>query len=302
MTTTGIIYNIQRFALQCGAGIRTLVSFKGCALHCPWCQDPEARRQAPELAYYAHRCIACGVCARVCPNHAVQLKVGEPHILRDRCVICGKCVDACVSAALVLTGARMSVAQVMVEVRKDRAYYEKTGGGLSISGGEPLQQADFLEGLLSAAREEGIPACLATSGYADHDVLERIQPLVSCFLYDYKATGLDYQSLCGIDEGVVLTNLDYLYHQGKNIVLRCPLVPGVNDTSEHLEAIARLDREYPDLRAIELRPYRSVDSAKFERYGYTDPLPGLKPPDAATRQGWLDTLEKLGCTRAKLVN
>lgn len=298
---SGIVFDIQRFVLHDGPGIRTVVSFKGCPLRCPWCHNPEARRSEQELAYLVNRCISCGVCSRVCPNHAVKFFADQSHIiLRDRCVICGRCVDACVSRALVLTGQKMSVEQVMVEVRKDRLHYEKTGGGLTISGGEPTMQIDFLAAVLQAARDEGINTCVQTNGCAPQEDYRRIAPLTDYFLYDYKATGLAYQEMVGIDEAVILENLEFLYEQGANITLRCPLIPGVNDVMEHLEAIAGLDRKYPALRGIEILPYHNIYTSKFERYGYINPLPNQPAASESDRQRWISALTALGCTRVQL--
>lgn len=295
--TTGIIFDIRRFSLRDGPGIRTTVFFKGCPLHCPWCHNPEARRNVPELAYYAHRCISCGVCARVCPNNAVQIKIGEPHILRDRCVICGKCAGSCVSGALVLTGERMTVEQVMAQVRKDRNHYDKTSGGLSISGGEPLQQIDFLVELLASARAEGIHTCVETNGFDAQEDFERILPFTNLLLFDYKATGPEYASLIGVEESVILDNLDFLYRRTHNIILRCPLVPGVNDSAEHLAAIAGLDRAYPDLLGIELLPFQNSYISKFELYGYTNPMPGLRAATGEDCYAWRSMLESFGAQR-----
>lgn len=297
----GIVFDIQRFTQNNGPGIRTMVLFKGCPLHCPWCLNPEARRGEPELAYLVNRCIACGVCARVCPNHAVQLEAGQPHILRDRCLVCGNCVDACVSRALVLTGIEMTVEEVLVEVRKDQAYYQKTGGGLTVSGGEPTNQIEFLVALLEAARSEGIHTCVETNGCANQQAFEQILPHTDLFLYDYKATGQAYQDLIGVPEELILENLDFLYRRGAKIVLRCPLVPGINDSPEHLQAIARLEREYPELVGIEILPYQNSYTSKFERYGYDNPLPNQPPVQERDRQYWLSAFERMEARRISIL-
>lgn len=298
---SGIVIDVQRFALKDGPGIRTVVSLKGCPLHCPWCHNPEARRPIPELAHLEYRCIACGVCARVCPNHAVKLEAGQPVILRDRCVVCGNCVDACVSRALILTGMRLSVEAVMEDVRKDAAYYRKLGGGLTVSGGEPLEQVDFLVELLRGAKAEGIETCVETSGCASREHLARIIPFTDLFLFDYKATGSDYRELVGVEEQVILDNLDFLYQQGAKIILRCPLVPGINDGLAHLEAIARLSAAYPNLVAIEVLPYHNSYTSKFERYGYTNPLPNQQPASEEDCQRWQTELDRLGCRPVTVV-
>lgn len=296
--STGVVFDIQRFARRNGPGIRTVVYFKGCPLHCPWCHNPEAQRSDRELAYLENRCISCGVCSRVCPNQAVKFKAGEMHIiLRDRCLICGNCVDACVSNALVMTGHEMTVEEVMVEARKDQVHYTRSGGGLTVSGGEPTQQIEFLADLLEKARSEGIHTCIETSGCAPRESFERILPLTDLFLYDYKATGSAYRDLVGVDEAVILENLEFLYRSGAKIGLRFPLVPGVNDTPIHLDALARLERAYPGLNGIWITPYQNSYTSKFERYGYKNPLPGQRAATADDREGWLAALAQRGSRR-----
>jgi pyruvate formate lyase activating enzyme len=296
--STGIVFDIQRFAQRNGPGIRTAVFLKGCPLHCPWCHNPEAQRHDPELAYLVYRCISCGVCSRVCPNHAVKFLTGESHIiLRDRCVICGNCVDACVSDALVLTGREMSVEEVMVEARKDVAHYPGSGGGLTISGGEPTQQMDFLVDLLKAAKGEGIHTCVETSGCAPQESFARILPLTDIFLYDYKATGAAYRDLVGVDEALILENLRFLYTSGARVIMRFPLVPGVNDGAEHLDAMAHLERAYPDLAAMHILPYHNTYTSKFERYGYINPLPNQLPAVDSDKARWMKELALRGSQR-----
>jgi len=298
----GVVFDIQRFAHHNGPGIRTAVFLKGCPLHCPWCHNPEAQRRDRELAYLENRCISCGVCSRVCPNQAVKFIKSEMHIiLRDRCVICGNCVDACVSRALVLTGSEMTVEEVMVEVRKDSIHYQRSGGGLTVSGGEPTQQLDFLVALLQSAKAEGIHTCVETSGYAPREAFERILPLTDLFLYDYKATGPAYQDLVGVDEAVILENLEFLYRRGAKLNLRFPLVPGVNDTPDHMDALARLERVYPDLVGLQIMPYHNTYTSKFERYGYNNPLPGQRAASSNDCEGWLAALEQRGSRRINIL-
>jgi pyruvate formate lyase activating enzyme len=195
----------------------------------------------------------------------------------------------------------MSVAAVMGEVERDMAYYRRSRGGLTLSGGEPLAQLDFACALLAAAKGLGIHTCLDTSGLAPRRHVAAIADVVDLFLYDYKATDSgQHRELTGAPNELILDNLDYLYRRGAAIVLRCPLVPGVNDSAEHLAGIAALSGRYPRLAGVEIMAYHSLGRDKASRLGYDDPLAGLPSAGEATTAGWLEALRRLGCERARL--
>jgi pyruvate formate lyase activating enzyme len=184
---------------------------------------------------------------------------------------------------------------------RDQPFYEQSGGGLTVSGGEPMLQSEFTLELLQAARTAGIHTCLDTCGWASQRAYEQVLPFVDLFLFDYKAPDAEtHKKLTGVSNDLILANLDFLYNQGTKIRLRCPLVPDVNDSPEHLEGIAALNRHYPGLDGIDLMPYHNIGNAKYERYGLENPLPGLKTTEDATKQAWVDTLHALGCEMATL--
>jgi glycyl-radical enzyme activating protein len=297
----GIVFDIQRCALNDGPGIRTAVFLKGCRLHCLWCHNPESRKADPEPFFTRRKCAYCGLCQAVCPNRCHE--VGDAgHVIDWKpCSVCGQCVAACPHRALEIKGAAMTVESVLKIVLADLPYYKNSGGGATLSGGEPLVQFGFTRALLSQCKKEGIHTCLETCGYVPEAALMEVLPLVDLFLYDYKATGPDHQRLTGVDNQRILSNLERLLDAGGAVILRCPLIPGVNDTDEHLAAIARMERRYPSLRGIEILPYHNFGSLKSEALGEKPAMEFL--PNAAEEQkiAWLKKLRRHGSKKARLL-
>lgn len=232
---------------------------------------------------------------KICSNGVHEI-TKDGHVLdRESCTACGRCVAACPAQALEIKGRPMTVAQVVDEVEKDADYYRASGGGLTLSGGEPMAQPDFANALALEARRRNIHTVLETSGMAPADRYRQIQPSIDLFLFDYKGTdsGL-HAAHTGVTNVLILENLDMLYRAGTRILLRCPLVPGVNDGDAHLQGIAALNRRYPDLIGIELMPYHHMGNEKARRIGA--PVRLVQPnTDATTKIGWLTRLAKLGC-------
>lgn len=297
----GLVFDIQRFALHDGPGIRTTVFLKGCPLRCLWCHNPESQSVAPQLAYDASRCTHCGACEAACPNGAHRMVDGRHVWDPARCDCNGACVAACDAGALRLIGTRMTVAQVMDEVLRDVPYYRRSGGGLTVSGGEPMAQFAFTLALLRTARAAGLHTCLDTSGFTSRTRLEAVLPYVDLFLYDYKATDAGvHQRVTGASNARVLSNLDLLYRHGARIRLRCPLVAGVNDAPEHLAGIAALSERYPDLDGVDVMPYHDMGRNKSAHVGLVNDLQGVPTTDEATKTRWIERLHDLGCTCARL--
>jgi pyruvate formate lyase activating enzyme len=293
----GQVFDIQRFSLHDGPGIRTTVFLKGCPLRCLWCHNPESRSPRPQLAFFAERCSSCGACAAACRRQAHRLAEGRHALDRDACAACGRCAEVCAFDALRLVGREWDAAEVLAVVERDQAYYASSGGGLTISGGEPLLQAPFTRTLLEGARQRGIHTCLETCGAAPWSAFETIHGHVDLVLFDLKATEEEeHRRLTGVAPLPILSNLERLLAVGVAARLRCPLVPGLNDGDTHLRAIAAIARRHPGL-VVEVLPYHDTARHKHARYGSRDPLPGLASAGEAERLRWCETLRALGCTR-----
>jgi pyruvate formate lyase activating enzyme len=299
MDQTGLIFDIQRTSLNDGPGIRTTVFFKGCPLKCLWCHNPESISFKPQISFNEERCVNCLSCVEACENGAQQAVRGSHHMDHALCAVCGSCLPVCSHEALKMIGEVWSVGQIMAEVERDLDYYANSGGGITLSGGEPMGQLDFALAILRACKERGIHTCVDTSGFAPQRKYGAILPFTDLFLFDYKATDrAAHQNLTGFPNDRILANLEYLYNHGSAIILRCPLVPGVNDTHEHLDGIARIGRKYPDLRGIELMAYHDFGKDKRLRIGQEYLLKGVQTADEMAKQGWLKTLAALGCEKA----
>ena len=263
----GLVFNIQRFSLHDGPGIRTAVFMKGCPLRCLWCHNPEGFYGIPELEYNPTKCIGCGRCS-VCPSGCHVTRDGVHLFERERCVRCFMCVDVCPAGAILQAGREYTVDEVMKTVESDRAYYDNSGGGLTLSGGEPLLQPEFSKAILESAKEKGFNTAIETSGYAPSEVIKDISPLVDLFLYDVKLTNdADHKRFTGVGRDLIISNLRLLNEEKKQIVLRCPIIPGVNDNDLHFDAIASLANELDSVKRIDIEPYHDLGTAKYEKFG-----------------------------------
>lgn len=282
----GMIFDIGRFALRDGPGIRTTVFLKGCPLHCLWCHNPESRSGRPEIFFRPEQCLGCGRCIAVCPRQCHRLIDGSRRFHRESCNGCGRCAAECHSGALECVGRKMSVEKVIAEVLKDKLFYERSGGGITLSGGEPLAQFEFTAALLRAAGGHNLHTCLETSGFAPSAEIMRLVPSVDLWLWDVKARPEDHPRLTGVPAGPILENLHRLDRAGGNIILRCPLIPGVNDCVEHLTGIGKLANSLRNVREIQLEPYHALGEGKRARLGRPE-VAGMHPPSPATLSEWL---------------
>jgi pyruvate formate lyase activating enzyme len=268
--TEGVIFDIQRYSIHDGPGIRTVVFLKGCPLRCEWCSNPEGRNPVPELEFFASRCERCGRCVEVCPREAVNRALDSaPAEKLDRraCDLCGVCVEACLSSALVLSGRRVTVEEVMVEVKKDLAFYRRSGGGVTLSGGDPLAQPSFARTLLERCGEANIHTAIETCGHAPEQVFRQVVEPSDLVLYDLKhADPMEHQRLTGASNTVVLRNLRVLVGMGKPIVARLPLIPGQNDGEANLREIGTLLSGL-GIREVHLMPFHQLGKDKYQRLG-----------------------------------
>ncbi len=285
----GRIFDIQRFSIHDGPGIRTTVFLKGCPLRCLWCGNPESIDPKPQLSYVADKCIACGECFKVCkPNALSKDTAGKAVVDRARCTNSGDCAPVCDPKALEMVGRDMAVDDVIEVVLRDRDYYAQSGGGLTLSGGEPLLQPEFAEDLFHAAKNHGIHCCIETSGYATWDVFERLRRVVDLWLFDFKETDPRlHEKFTGRENQTILERLQQLHDAGAAILLRCPMIPGHNARKEHLDGRGALSRRLPRLGGVELLPYYDLWRAKLKRFGLTAHLPeSVKPPTRETVKSW----------------
>ncbi|MGD0696148.1 MAG: glycyl-radical enzyme activating protein [Terriglobia bacterium] len=275
----GLVFNIMRFSIHDGPGIRTTVFLKGCPLRCGWCHNPEGQSPRPEVIYFEERCIRCGDCVRACPEEALRLDgrvITDPALCQRR----GECVEACSAGARELAGRWMAVPEVVAEVAKDEVFFEESGGGVTISGGEPLMQAAFVEQLLEACHARGIHTVLDTCGFADPDVVRRISEWVDLFLYDLKLMDCEkHQGFTGVKNDLILENLRTLAEIGSKVIVRIPIIPGVNDEDSDIAALSAFLSGL-DLRRIDLLPYHRIGSDKYNRLHLRYEVEDIIPPTA----------------------
>jgi pyruvate formate lyase activating enzyme len=276
--TQGLIFDIRKYSLHDGPGVRTTVFFKGCPLECRWCCNPESQSGRPELVWVGERCLGCDQCLSACEQAALRTAPGGGKAIdRERCDCCGVCARRCPGEALNLIGRRVTVEEVLAEVTRDALYFEASGGGLTLSGGEPLAQPEFAAELLRRYKheEKGGHTAVETCGFVAWPVIERVAPDVDLFLYDLKHLDPDeHRRLTGQDNRLVLDNARRLAAAGHGLVMRLPLIAGVNDRREQLEAAADFILSLPGVRRLDLLPYHRLGEPKYRRLGKAYALEG----------------------------
>ena len=262
---TGTIFDIKRFAINDGPGIRTTVFLKGCPLRCQWCHNPESISRKPQLTFRSGFCIQCGSCMNICPNNAIRMEQSErkisiePGLCRDN----GSCTDICPTDALTLTGRTISPAEVLTEVMKDIIFYEQSDGGVTFSGGEPLAQADFLCECLELCKAKNIHSTIDTSCYAKQETVKKVARIADLFLCDIKHMDSElHKKYTGVDNKLILKNISLLSELGKQIIIRVPLIPGINDFQENLEETQAFAAKLKNIVNIDFLPYNSGGNEK----------------------------------------
>ncbi len=272
--TTGIIFDIKRFAIHDGPGIRTTVFMKGCPLSCWWCHNPESQSAKPAIHQRENECVLCGACVAVCPEKARSIS-GETIERNDPlCKLCGTCADLCPAGAIDMIGRRKNVDQIMSEITKDIPFHDESGGGVTFSGGEPLAQPEFLLLLLAACRRIDIHTAVDTCGYARPELLEKVAENTDLFLFDLKFMDtVRHRELTGVDNKLILGNLHRLSLMGKDICVRVPVIPGITDTEENLKAIGEYVSALPNKPPITLLAHHATAMGKYARFGINHRLP-----------------------------
>lgn len=277
---TGLLMDVKRFAVHDGPGVRTTLFLKGCPLRCLWCHNPEGISPRPETAYYAHKCMNCGECARVCPSGAQRMDAGGRHVFeREMCVACGACEGACLGEAMKLFGRTVTVGEAEAIALEDRAFYDHSGGGVTVSGGEPLLQADFVRALFVRLKGQGVHTAADTCGNVPWTAFESVLPFTDLFLFDVKhIDSAAHRALTGAGNERILDNLRRLSDAGARIEIRMPLVPGANDGMDTLERIGALLGGL-NVETMRVLPYHALARSKYAALGKPDTMPDVPSPD-----------------------
>jgi pyruvate formate lyase activating enzyme len=286
----GIIFDIKRYAIHDGPGIRTTVFFKGCPLHCPWCHNPEGISPEFELIFKENRCLdECQVCLDACPQRAISRDGARVTIDRESCQLCGTCVEACPAKALEKAGEDISVAGLMDLIQKDKVFFEESGGGVTFSGGEPLLQPAFLAEVLEECCQKDIHACLDTCGFASTEVLESLAPMTGLFLFDLKMIDdQKHQTYTGVSNSLILNNLKYLAAEDASVIVRIPLIPGINDDREDIRDMGEFIRSLDRILCVDLLPYHDIAAQKYVRLDRIYESAGTR----SQKKNWLNDIRK----------
>jgi pyruvate formate lyase activating enzyme len=275
----GMVFDIQRFAVHDGPGIRTLVFLKGCPLSCAWCENPESQSLQPQLLFHPGRCIGCGTCVAECPNGALSMQGESLRCDRGLCRNCLRCVRVCPSRAREQCGELKTVEEVLAIVRKDKSFYVKSGGGVTLSGGEPLQQAEFATALLEAFKAENIHTALETCGLWSWSSFESLLPFLDLVLFDVKHIDpAEHQRGTLISNERILQNLRTISERGKQVIARLPIIPGFNDGEDIAARTADWLRQSKSVCIVHILPYHELGVHKYRLLGRPDPLPGTLRP------------------------
>lgn len=292
---TGTVFNIMKYSIHDGPGIRTTVFFKGCPLKCLWCHNPEGQKPGQELLYRPERCIGCGQCLEICAKGAIAYQQGKLMYSRDQCSACGSCSLVCPAGARELVAKTMSVQEVMTEIEKDLIFYDESGGGVTFSGGEALMQPEFLLEILKECRKKEIHTAIETCGFVKLDVLAGLYDYVDLFLFDLKhLDSRKHGELTGVPNELILANLTWLAENHPHVILRLAVIPGLNDDEAGLEKLGELAKSLKSIQEVHCLPYHQAGVEKYRRLGLEYPLFDLQPPGDGYMQQIKERLEEYG--------
>jgi len=276
---SGIVFDIKKFSIHDGPGIRTTVFLKGCPLHCSWCHNPEGQSSNKEILFWENRCINYHECIQVCKTGALAVLDGHREYSYSECQLCGECADACPSEATELVGKEMIVLDIIEEIEKDIIYYDQSGGGATFSGGEPFYQIHFLEALLIECKDRGIHTAVDTSGFTPYENIKQVQSFVDLFLFDVKIMDSDkHLQYTGVTNQTILDNLVKLTDNGNKVIPRIPIIPGVNDDMANIRQTGEFLIALRGVREINILPYHHTAAHKYSRLNNDYILSDIQPP------------------------
>ena len=293
LDTKGLVFDIKRYAIHDGPGIRTTVFFKGCPLKFRWCHNPESWQANVELGFRKGRCVGCGQCVEACPHEAVSLVENRLVTDAEKCILCGRCVDVCLAGARQIIGRETTVSEVMAEVERDVIFYDQSGGGVTFSGGEPLMQPDFLLALLNQCRARNIRTAVDTSCYAEPEIVDSIAKRADLFLCDLKHMDNEmHKRFTGVGNNLILENIRRISQAGKKIVIRIPIIPGFNDETANIEATGKFTASLPGVGRIDILPFNRGGMEKSARLTGGIKSVQIETPDEGQMSSIAENLSK----------
>lgn len=291
----GLVFDIKKYAIHDGPGIRTTVFFKGCPLECQWCHNPESWRALPEHGFRKSRCVACGQCIENCPEEAISIIDSRPVTEMNKCTLCGRCVDTCITCAREIIGREMTVNEVINEIERDNIFYDQSGGGVTFSGGEPLMQSEFLIGLLNQCQKKRIHTAIDTSCYAEPNIIDLISEKANMFLCDIKHMDSEtHKKFTGVGNSLILDNIKLLSTAGKNIIIRIPVIPDFNDDKTNIEATGKFIASLSGVIRVDILPFNSGGKEKSSRLTIQNKYLQTKAPSEEYMKSISKKLSKYG--------